>query len=87
MEEHQKVQLLFTQLVLMFHAACVQHLGKMKNPITDKLEKDLAAAQSTIDMLDMLHQKTKGNLSAEEEQLLTQVISELKLTYVQEART
>lgn len=87
MEENQKVQLLFTQLVLMFHAACVQHLGKMKNPITDKLDKDLPAAQSTIDMLDMLHQKTKGNLSAEEEQLLTQVISELKLTYVQEART
>ncbi len=87
MEENQKLQLLFTQLVLMFHAACIQHLGKAKNPITDKLEKDLPAAQSTIDMLDMLHQKTKGNLAAEEEQLLTQVISELKLTYVQEART
>ncbi|MBP1656354.1 MAG: hypothetical protein H6Q31_955 [Bacteroidetes bacterium] len=87
MEENQKLQLLFTQLVLMFHAACAQQLGKVKHPITDKLEKDLPAAQSTIDMLDMLHQKTRGNLSAEEEQLLTQVISELKLTYVQEART
>ncbi len=87
MDEPHKSQLLFTQLVIMFHAACMQQLGKVKHPVTEKLEKDLPAAQSTIDLLDMLHVKTKGNLSAEEEQLLTQVIQEVKLMYVQEART
>ncbi len=84
MEEAQKYQLLFTQLVIMFHAACMQQLGKVKHPVTEKLEKDLPAAQSTIDLLDMLHAKTKGNLSQEEEQLVTQVVQELKLAYVQE---
>ena len=87
MDEPHKSQLLFTQLVIMFHAACMQQLGKVKHPVTEKLEKDLPAAQSTIDLLDMLHVKTKGNLSTEEEQLLTQVIQEVKLMYVQEAKT
>ncbi|MCC6399063.1 MAG: DUF1844 domain-containing protein [Bacteroidetes bacterium] len=87
MDEAQKLQLLFTQLVIMFHAACMQQLGKVKHPVTEKLEKDLPAAQSTIDLLDMLHAKTKGNLSPEEEQLISQVIQELKLTYVQESKS
>jgi len=85
MDDNQKEQLLFTQLVLMFHAACLQQLGKIKHPVSDKLEKDLSAAQGTIDLLDMLHHKTKGNLTADEEQFLAQVVSELKLAYVQEA--
>ncbi len=87
MDDAQKLQLLFTQLVIMFHAACMQQLGKVKHPVTEKIEKDLPAAQSTIDLLDMLHAKTKGNLSHEEEQLIAQVIQELKLTYVQESKS
>jgi len=87
MDEAQKLQLLFTQLVIMFHAACMQQLGKVKHPVTEKIEKDLPAAQSTIDLLDMLHAKTKGNLSPEEDQLIAQVIQELKLTYVQENKS
>jgi len=87
MDDAQKLQLLFTQLVIMFHAACMQQLGKVKHPVTEKIEKDLPAAQSTIDLLDMLHAKTKGNLSHEEEQLIAQVIQELKLTYVQENKS
>ncbi len=87
MDDAQKLQLLFTQLVIMFHAACMQQLGKVKHPVTEKIEKDLPAAQSTIDLLDMLYAKTKGNLSHEEEQLISQVIQELKLTYVQESKS
>lgn len=87
MDDAQKLQLLFTQLVIMFHAACMQQLGKVKHPVTEKIEKDLPAAQSTIDLLDMLYAKTKGNLSHEEEQLISQVVQELKLTYVQESKS
>ena len=84
MNETEKGQYHFSQLVLMFHAAAMQQMGKIKNPLLDKIERDLAAAQSSIDLLDMLKGKTKGNLAPDEERLLTNVLKELKLNYVDE---
>jgi hypothetical protein len=85
MDEKQRHEIMFTQLVLMFHTAAMQQLGKLKNPVTDKVEKSLEAAQNSIDILDMLRAKMKGNLSPEEGRLLTQVLAELRLNYVDEA--
>jgi hypothetical protein len=85
METHETHHILFMQLVYMLHAAAMHQLGKVKNPITGKVERDLPAAQSTIDMLDMLAVRTKGNLVQEEEKLLTAVLMELRLNYVDEA--
>ena len=85
MEAHEKNQLMFMQLVMMFHTLTMHQLGKIKNPITDKLDRDLVAAQSTIDMLDMLKEKTKGNLSPDEDRFLVNLLKELKLNYVDEA--
>jgi hypothetical protein len=82
-EDREKI--LFSSLVLMFHAAGMQQLGKVKNPITDNIERDLEQAQMSIDMLDMLAAKTKGHLAPEEEQLLKTMTQELKLNYVDEA--
>jgi hypothetical protein len=84
MNTKEKHQILFSQLVLMFHAAAMQQMGKLKNPVTDKVERDLAAAQSSIDLLDMIKEKTEGNLSQEENRLLVEVLKELKLNYVDE---
>lgn len=84
MESHDQNRQLFLQMIFMYHAACMEHLGKVKSTITGKIERNLAAAQQTIDLLDMLKEKTKGNLSSEEEKLLTQLIRELKLNYVDE---
>jgi Domain of unknown function (DUF1844) len=84
MEKISKDELLLTQLVLMFQTAAMQNLGKLKNPITDKVERDLAQAQISIDMLDMLHKKMKNNLTQEEERMFSGVIQELKLNYVDE---
>ena len=86
MNEQQKHQYLLAQLVIIFQAAAMQQLGKVKNPVTDKIERDLEAAQSSIDMLDMLKEKTKGNLTADEERLLTNVLMDLKLNFVDEAK-
>jgi hypothetical protein len=61
----------------------MQHLGKTLSPVTNKIEKNLPAAQSSIDMLDMLEAKTKGNLSEQEAKLLKSVLAELKLNYVE----
>jgi hypothetical protein len=76
---------MFTQIVLMFHTAAMQQMGKIKNPLTDTIERDLAAAKNSIDILEMLREKTRGNLSQDEGRLLTQVLQELRLNYVDEA--
>lgn len=80
----QKHSILFTQLVMYFHSAAIQQMGKMPNPITGKIERDLDQASMSIDMLDMLKFKCKGNLSGDEDNFLGHVISELKLNYVDE---
>ena len=74
---------LFQGLVISLAAATMQHLGKTLSPVTNKIEKNLPAAQSTIDMLDMLEAKTKGNLSENEAKLLKSILAELKLNYVE----
>jgi hypothetical protein len=84
MQDNEKNQMLFIQLVLTFQAAAWQNMGKVKNPMTDKIERSLAQARFSIDMLDMLRSRTQGNLSDEEKKLLDHTISELQLNYVAE---
>ena len=84
MPESEKETALFMGLVLMFHAAAMQHMGKTKNPLSDKIERSLDQAQFIIDTLDVLAAKTKGNLAEDEAKFLTNVIKELKLNYVEE---
>ena len=74
---------MFQGLVISLASAVMQHLGKTLSPVTNKIEKNLPAAQATIDMLDMLEAKTKGNLSETEAKLLRSVLAELKLNYVE----
>lgn len=74
---------MFQGLVISLAAAVMQHLGKTLSPVTNKIEKNLPAAQATIDMLDMLEAKTKGNLGDAESKLLKSVLAELKLNYVE----
>ena len=89
MSENEKLareSALFYQIVLTFHTAAWQQMGKVKNPITDSIEKDLNGAALSIDMLDMLKNRTKGNLSKEESGFLDRVLSELKLNYIEELK-
>lgn len=75
---------LFIQLVLQFQTSAMIGMGKLKNPITDKVEVNLDQAKISIDMLDMIKTKMKGNLSEEEDRFITTVIRDLKLNYVDE---
>jgi regulatory protein YycI of two-component signal transduction system YycFG len=84
MTSKEKEQFLLIQLILMFQTAALQQMGKLKNPVSDKIEQDLNQAQISIDMLEMLHTKMKGNLSDEEERTFTGVLQELRLNYVDE---
>ncbi len=73
---------MFMNMILMLSTSVMQQLGKMVNPVTQKSEINLEAAQATIEMIVMLQAKSKGNLDAEEEQLLGQTISALQMNYV-----
>ena len=75
-------QQLFDQLISsMVHTTWVS-LGKIKNPIMDKTEKDLHMASVNIDMVDMLYKRMDGNLSESEDKYLSQILSELKSNYI-----
>jgi hypothetical protein len=57
-------------------------LGEVPNPYTNKKEEDIEAARHTIDILSMLEQKTRNNLSKEEQQLLESVLYELRMKFM-----
>ncbi len=80
----EKQSMLLTQLVALFQATALQQMGKLKNPMTDEIAKDLHQAKISIDMLDMLEAKMKGNLTPEEERMLATVLRDLRLNYVDE---
>jgi len=81
MEENKNMQLFMGLCTSLVSQAWMQ-LGKIKNPMTDEINIDLNAASLTIDMLAMLKEKTKGNISEDEAKILDQSISELKMNYV-----
>jgi hypothetical protein len=74
----------FVSLVMMLASAAWQQLGKVPNPVSGKIEKEIPHAQITIDLITMLRDKTKGNLTGEEEKLISNVISDLQLNYADE---
>jgi len=86
METQEKNQALFINVVMMFHTLAWQQLGKIKNPVTNKVERNLEGARNFIDTLDMLREKTKGNLGHEEERFLNEILKELRLNYVEELK-
>ena len=77
---------LFVQLVLSFHAAAWQQMGKVVSVITGKIERDMNMAKHSIDMLGMLEEKTKGNLTEDEQKYLTHALYELRMNYLDEVK-
>jgi len=75
---------MFLSLIYMFQMQTMVQMGKLANPMTQKIEQEMEAAQVTIDMLDMLKEKTKGNLAEEESKFLDQSLADLKLNFVEE---
>jgi hypothetical protein len=76
---------LFAQLLYIFQASAMQGMGKITNPVTNTIERNMEQAKQSIDMLEMIKDKTKGNLSPEIERLLNTSLSELRLNYVDES--
>ena len=75
---------LFLGLLHSFQGAAMQQMGKVPNPFTNEIERDLTQAKLSIDMLEMLEERTAGNLTGEETRFLKHVLTELRLNYVAE---
>jgi len=75
----------FIELVMMNAQQAALCLGQMAHPSTGKAEVNLDAARMFIDHLEIIKEKTRGNLNKDEEKILTNVLSELQLAFVQVA--
>ena len=84
--QDQQNELLFMQLVMMFQGMALQNLGKVMNPVTNQIERNLEQAKNMIDILGMLDEKTKGNLNDNEQKLMEHVLFELRMNYVDELK-
>jgi len=85
-DEGERNSFLFRHLIAMFEALALQQLGKLVNPITGNVERDLRQARITIDMLAMIRDKTAGNCAPDEKRLLDAVVTELQMNYIDETK-
>ena len=76
----------FATFVASLNASALLQLGAIEDPTTGTKNKNLPMAKQTIDILSMMQEKTAGNLSKEEENLLKNVLYDLRLMYVKEKR-
>ena len=74
----------FSQLVLSLYASAMMSMGFSPDKDAPPVPRDLGVAKQTIDLLDMLSEKTRGNLSAEEGDLLQESLATLRLIFVKE---
>ena len=74
----------FSTFVFSLNSVALVHLGVIGEPGSDRIMKNLALAKQTIDILGMIEEKTKGNLSDDETSLLRNILHDLRLMYVKE---
>ncbi len=72
----------FSTFILSLSTSALMNMGLVENPVTKKTEKEMPVAKQTIDLIELLKDKTKGNLSDDEAQLMDGVLHELRLWYV-----
>ena len=77
----------FHTFVLSLGSSALLHLGEIENPNDGVSQKDLPLAKHTIDILVMLEEKTKGNLSTAEERLMESLLYDLRLRYVEATKS
>jgi hypothetical protein len=82
--DENKVNPLFLQLILSLQSAAWYQLGKTVSPISGKIERNLAEAKVSIDLLTMLQEKTRDNLQEEEKKILDNTVYTLQMNYVEE---
>ncbi|MBC7358603.1 MAG: DUF1844 domain-containing protein [Desulfacinum sp.] len=84
-EARRYPEVTFSTFVFSLSSSALVHLGEVPDPVTNKVEKDLALAKQIIDTLAMLEEKTRGNLERDEQQLLQTVLYDLRLRFVKQS--
>jgi len=74
----------FVTFIMSLNASALVNLGQVEDPAAGTTVKNLQIAKQTIDILGMMAEKTSGNLTSEEENLLKYVLYELRMIYVKE---
>jgi hypothetical protein len=87
MSDHETLpQIDFATFVLSLSHSALMHLGEATDPDTNETHFDLALAKQNIDILGLLEEKTKSNLTGDEERLLAQVLFDLRMRYVEKSK-
>ena len=85
-EESQPfLEINFASFIFSLHTSALLHFGDFPDPISNEKNMNLPAAKQTIEILDMLKDKTRGNLDENEQKLLEGILYELKMRYVTES--
>jgi hypothetical protein len=84
--DDKKVNPLFPGLIESLASQALMFLGGMRDPMTGQVVQDLHQAQTMIDMLLMIEEKTKGNLAQQEAEMLKQVLDEVRTQFVRVAK-
>lgn len=86
MSANQEPVINFETFVLSLGTATLVSLGEIDNPVTKAREENIEAAKQNIDILEMLVEKTKGNLSEREDKLLSGILYETRMKFVAKSK-
>lgn len=84
--EDPNVPVDFATFILSLSSSAAYHLGLVPHPEKESSCLNLPMARQTIDILSILQEKTKGNLSEEEERLLSEILYNLRMAFVRESK-
>ena len=76
----------FATFILSLSHSALMHLGEAPHPDDNQVRVSLPLAKQTIDLLGLLEEKTKGNLSGEEERLIGQILFDLRMRFVEKSK-
>ena len=85
-EDQSRIDANFFQLVVSLQMAALQNMGKIASPMTGEVDRNMEQAKISVEMLVMISEKTKGNLTDEEKNLLDRALYELRMNYVDETK-
>jgi hypothetical protein len=80
--EYPLPEINFATFIFSLNHSVLVHLGVAEDPVTGKKETNLSIAKQTIDILGMLEEKTKGNLTQDEEKMLKNMLYDLRMIYI-----
>ncbi|MCK4860227.1 MAG: DUF1844 domain-containing protein [Candidatus Omnitrophica bacterium] len=85
-QEMPPLEINFALFISSMGMQALMHLGEITNPVTNKKEQDLKQAKQSINILEILEKKTKGNLDKNEEQILKNLLYEVRMKYVEKVK-